>query len=154
MLSVGTILAGLLSFMSDSQQTTGSIVTGRAEKEAFAAAALAVNVKNPTFRRLFPEWVEAHQQRVAAAAAAVATAEVVGGTERDPGDASGGVGSAGLGRADGATAAGGGPPPLPPVNEGSGGAFLFSVVVAVLMLAVAVVPLITGRSNWPVLWPR
>ncbi|KAG2445396.1 hypothetical protein HXX76_000018 [Chlamydomonas incerta] len=68
MWSVGTILTGLLSFMYDTQATTGSITTSRAEKERLAAESLAFNAKNPTFRKLFPVWIEELARRAAAAA--------------------------------------------------------------------------------------
>ncbi|PNW79926.1 hypothetical protein CHLRE_08g372400v5 [Chlamydomonas reinhardtii] len=68
MWSVGTILTGLLSFMYDTQATTGSITTSRAEKERLAAESLAFNAKNPTFRKLFPAWIEELTRRATAAA--------------------------------------------------------------------------------------
>ncbi|GIL52025.1 hypothetical protein Vafri_7988 [Volvox africanus] len=71
MWSVGTILTGLLSFMYDTQATTGSITTSKQEKERLAREALAFNAKNPTFRKLFPNWVEELSRRTAAAAAPV-----------------------------------------------------------------------------------
>ncbi|KAG2485390.1 hypothetical protein HYH03_015876 [Edaphochlamys debaryana] len=68
MWSVGTILTGLLSFMYDTQATTGSITTSKQDKERMAAESLAFNCKNPTFRKLFPNWVEEHARRQATAA--------------------------------------------------------------------------------------
>ncbi|GFR43047.1 hypothetical protein Agub_g4053 [Astrephomene gubernaculifera] len=67
MWSVGTILTGLLSFMYDTQTTTGSITTSRQDKERLARESLAFNVKNPIFRKLFPSWVEELARRNAAA---------------------------------------------------------------------------------------
>ena len=67
MWSVGTILTGLLSFMYDSQATTGSITSTKADKQRLAKESLQFNVKNPTFRKLFQEWVELHNSRQAAA---------------------------------------------------------------------------------------
>ncbi len=55
---MGTILTGLLSFMHDTQPTTGSITTTPEEKRRLAADSLAHNARNPLFRKLFPEWVE------------------------------------------------------------------------------------------------
>ncbi|EFJ51744.1 hypothetical protein VOLCADRAFT_103384 [Volvox carteri f. nagariensis] len=67
MWSVGTILTGLLSFMYDTQATTGSITTSKQDKERMARESLQFNVKNPTFRKLFPSWVEELSHRTAAA---------------------------------------------------------------------------------------
>ncbi|PNH07543.1 Ubiquitin-conjugating enzyme E2 34 [Tetrabaena socialis] len=75
MWSVGTILTGLLSFMYDTQATTGSITTTKQDKERMARESLAVNVKNPTFRKLFSNWVEEHSHRQVVAAQPAATTE-------------------------------------------------------------------------------
>lgn len=72
MWSVSTILTGLLSFMLESQHTTGAISSTREEKRRFARESLAYNVRNPTFRKLFPEWVTKFEEQQAAAVAAVA----------------------------------------------------------------------------------
>jgi ubiquitin-conjugating enzyme E2 J2 len=50
------------------QATTGSITTSKQDKERFARDSLAFNVKNATFKKLFPNWVEEHERRVASAA--------------------------------------------------------------------------------------
>ncbi|XP_059302973.1 ubiquitin-conjugating enzyme E2 34-like isoform X2 [Lycium ferocissimum] len=63
MWSVSSILTGLLSFMMDNSPTTGSVSTTVAEKEKLAKASLAFNCKNPTFRKLFPEYVEKYEQQ-------------------------------------------------------------------------------------------
>ncbi|GAV87318.1 UQ_con domain-containing protein [Cephalotus follicularis] len=66
MWSVSSILTGLLSFMMDNSPTTGSVNTTITEKQRLAKASLAFNIKNPAFRKLFPEYVEKynHQQLV------------------------------------------------------------------------------------------
>ena len=57
--NVGTILLGLLSFMSDEGDpvTAGSIVTTPAERAAFARASGAANAANKDFVALFPDLV-------------------------------------------------------------------------------------------------
>ncbi|VFQ68968.1 unnamed protein product [Cuscuta campestris] len=65
MWSVSSILTGLLSFMMDNTHTTGAVTTTTAEKVQLAKASLAFNCKNLTFRKLFPEYVEKHQQQLA-----------------------------------------------------------------------------------------
>jgi len=56
--SVGTILAGLLSFLHDTQATTGSITSSPRRKRELAKGSLEFNVKNSTFRKMFPELVK------------------------------------------------------------------------------------------------
>ena len=68
MWSVSSILAGLQSFFYESTGTTGSVTTSRAEKRRLAAASMAFNVKNASFRKVFPDLVEEHAAREAAAA--------------------------------------------------------------------------------------
>ncbi|KAL2493362.1 Ubiquitin-conjugating enzyme E2 34 [Abeliophyllum distichum] len=63
---VSTILTGLLSFMMDSNPTSGSVTTTIEEKKRLAKASLAFNCKNPTFKKLFPEYVEQYEQQLAA----------------------------------------------------------------------------------------
>jgi len=62
--SVGTILIGLQSFMTDTEITSGAIRTSAAEKKRLAAESLAFNMKNPTFRKIFPEFVEKYKHRL------------------------------------------------------------------------------------------
>ncbi|XP_035547969.1 ubiquitin-conjugating enzyme E2 34-like isoform X1 [Juglans regia] len=63
MWSVSSILTGLLSFMMDNSPTTGSVNTTVAEKQRLAKASLVFNCKNPTFRKLFPEYVDKYNQQ-------------------------------------------------------------------------------------------
>ncbi|XP_010537655.1 PREDICTED: ubiquitin-conjugating enzyme E2 34-like [Tarenaya hassleriana] len=63
MWSVSSILTGLLSFMMDNSPTTGSVNTTAVEKQRLAKSSLAFNCKNPTFRKLFPEFVEKYNQQ-------------------------------------------------------------------------------------------
>ncbi|KZV43465.1 hypothetical protein F511_09908 [Dorcoceras hygrometricum] len=66
MWSVSSILTGLLSFMMETGPTTGSVTTTAEEKQRLARSSLAFNCKNPTFRKLFPEYVEKYEQQLAA----------------------------------------------------------------------------------------
>ncbi|KAM3232996.1 putative ubiquitin-conjugating enzyme E2 33 [Capsicum chinense] len=63
MWSASSILTGLLSFMMDTSPTAGSVTTTVAEKQKLAKASLAFNCKNPTFRKLFPEYVEKYEEQ-------------------------------------------------------------------------------------------
>ncbi|XP_074268284.1 ubiquitin-conjugating enzyme E2 34-like [Silene latifolia] len=65
MWSVSSILTGLLSFMVDNSPTTGSVTTTVEEKQRLAKASLAFNCKNPTFKKLFPEYVDKYKEQLA-----------------------------------------------------------------------------------------
>lgn len=62
--SVGTILTGLLSFMLETTPTLGSIETSDYEKRQYARTSAAYNLKNRTFRELFPELCEEFQRQI------------------------------------------------------------------------------------------
>lgn len=47
--------------MTDTEITSGAIRTSAAEKKRLAAESLAFNMKNPTFRKMFPEFVEKYK---------------------------------------------------------------------------------------------
>eukprot|EP00877_Chromochloris_zofingiensis_P000970 jgi/Chrzof1/10874/Cz05g15170.t1 len=125
MWSVGTILTGLLSFMYDNQPTTGSITTSKGEKERLARESLAFNVKNPTFRKLFPEWVEEQQKRLQQAAEAAANNQ----------EQQGQTGTAASSQHDAARA---------PAPHGSP---LLTVAMIIVVLAIAVVPLFSTDTS-------
>lgn len=149
MWSVGTILNGLLSFMYDTQPTTGSINTSKAEKERLARESLAFNVKNPIFRKLFPDWVEEHERRTGAqaesrqgqqeatAGAGVDATPLPGAQQAQhggqPGAAHGQAGPGGAG-----PGAGGQPQP---------GSTMVTLAIIVVVIAAVVVPLLNNRGT-------
>ncbi len=64
MWSVSTILTGLYSFMIESAPTLGSIDTTSCQKQKFARQSLEFNVRDPTFCKLFPEYVDLYRKRM------------------------------------------------------------------------------------------
>ena len=52
--------------MIETAPTLGSIETSTRQKRQFAKQSLAYNVRDPTFCKLFPEYVERHQEELAA----------------------------------------------------------------------------------------
>ena len=61
MWSVSTILTGLYSFMIETAPTMGSIETTTSQKQQYARGSLEYNCRNPTFRKLFPEYAELYK---------------------------------------------------------------------------------------------
>lgn len=57
MWSVASILQGLLSFMVDNQTTLGSIEASDSTRRLLAKQSLRENLQNPTFCRLFPQYL-------------------------------------------------------------------------------------------------
>ena len=95
MWSVSSILSGLVSFMYDTTPTTGSVNSTLSEKRQLAAASMAANQRNATFRKLFPEVIE---EQAAKRVAEEAAAEAGGGW----GTIGAGRGGAGAGAEEGA----------------------------------------------------
>ncbi|XP_031575465.1 ubiquitin-conjugating enzyme E2 J2-like [Actinia tenebrosa] len=62
--SVSTILTGLLSFMTETAPTLGSIETSDFQKRQFAYASGAFNLQDRTFCELFPNIVEEIQAKL------------------------------------------------------------------------------------------
>jgi ubiquitin-conjugating enzyme E2 J2 len=102
------ILIGLLSFMSETASTAGSINTSDDTKRDLATSSLAFNCKNEHFCKLFPELVELHQTRLAAALHAAAGAAAGGGGGGGGAAAAGASGGGAEASGAGAGQAGGG----------------------------------------------
>jgi ubiquitin-conjugating enzyme E2 J2 len=64
MWSVCTILTGLYSFMLETAPTLGSIETTSSQKQKHARQSLEFNVRDSTFCKLFPEYLEIHRKRL------------------------------------------------------------------------------------------
>lgn len=61
---VSLILLGLQSFFYENTSTTGALQgVSAAEKRRLAAQSLAYNARNPTYRKLFPELIDAAEER-------------------------------------------------------------------------------------------
>ncbi|KAI3378893.1 hypothetical protein SNEBB_003999 [Seison nebaliae] len=56
--SIGTILIGILSFMTDTTPTAGSIETTEGEKKTLAQQSHSFNLRDGTFKKLFPSIAE------------------------------------------------------------------------------------------------
>lgn len=65
MWSVSTILTGLYSFMIETAPTLGSVECSRLKKQQYARQSLDYNMRDPVFRKLFPEYVELHEKEMA-----------------------------------------------------------------------------------------
>jgi len=72
--SVGTIIQGLISFMSSEDVTAGSITTDNQLRRQLASSSLKYNVKNRKFAQLFPDLLKLHSERQSRAPAAAAGA--------------------------------------------------------------------------------
>ena len=121
MWSVSTILTGLYSFMLESSPTLGSVEATPAQRRKFAAQSLEFNCANETFRGLFPDLVELHEERRKAAAEA--------------GDAPGGDGD---GDDDGAAPApGGGRDAGAAADEGEANPLIFVACVGATLALLA-----------------
>jgi ubiquitin-conjugating enzyme E2 J2 len=135
---VASILIGLQSFMIESSQTVGSVESTPEMKQRYAADSLEYNVKNnKDFCRLFPELVELHTKRVAAAAAggSGSAAAAAGGSgsaaAAAPGSGAAAVPAAGAGTAAVAPAVGAG--------KAAGPASGLLLAIAIAILAVLLV---------------
>lgn len=65
MWSVSTILTGLYSFMIETAPTLGSIETTTSQKQRYARQSLEFNCRDPMFVKLFPEYVQIHEELLA-----------------------------------------------------------------------------------------
>ena len=83
MWSVSTIITGLLSFMLEDGDTTGSLRTTDAEKRELAAGSMEWNLKNAAVKRMFPKLEELAREEAKAAEGAGTSAD--GGDEKPTG---------------------------------------------------------------------
>jgi ubiquitin-conjugating enzyme E2 J2 len=60
MWNVSTILTGLISFMTSSEESVGTIFTADSVKRVYAKASMEFNLKNPAFRKFFESRCEDH----------------------------------------------------------------------------------------------
>eukprot|EP00884_Botryococcus_braunii_P016737 jgi/Botrbrau1/3747/Bobra.0363s0025.2 len=67
MWSLSTILTGLLSFMLEDAETTGSIKTSEEEKRALAEASLDWNLRHPAIPKMFPSLCKLADDKAASA---------------------------------------------------------------------------------------
>jgi ubiquitin-conjugating enzyme E2 J2 len=144
---VGTILTGLLSFMYDNQPTTGSITSTRAEKQRLARESLATNAKSATFAKVFPEWVELHQKRLAEAAATRQAGEPQ--LAAGAAGAAGAAAAGGKGEGTGLQAAGSDEVGAPAAAAAAAGRApsLVTIAAILVVLAIAVVPLLSATGG-------
>ena len=59
---MSSILSGLLSFMLENTATLGSVDSSDAVRMVLAKNSMAENLKNPQFRKLFPDVVARYQK--------------------------------------------------------------------------------------------
>eukprot|EP00823_Brevimastigomonas_motovehiculus_P009509 TRINITY_DN9182_c0_g1_i1.p1 TRINITY_DN9182_c0_g1~~TRINITY_DN9182_c0_g1_i1.p1 ORF type:complete len:222 (+),score=30.06 TRINITY_DN9182_c0_g1_i1:117-782(+) len=76
--SVSSILAGLLSFMTDEAPTYGSVRASAETRKRLARESLAFNMKDQTFVSLFPHYKKIYEERKAAEEKAIAEAKARG----------------------------------------------------------------------------
>lgn len=130
--SVANILIGLQSFMVEKSPTVGSVETSDAVKQRYARESLAWTIANDkNFAKLFPDLVELHNSRRAAAAAAAAVA--------GEGGAAGGAG--GDATAAGGAGAGAGDRPAPGRSSAK------DLAILMLIIGLAVVAALMSRSS-------
>ena len=157
--AAGTILTGLLSFMVDPQPTTGSIVTTAADKKRFAADSLAFNMKNPTFRKLFPNWVEIAESAALQQPQSQQQQQGQAGTQQQGAGhpaqpagagpaAEGEHANGGPAHAAGANGAAAGAGQHNPTQQGGGqGSSALTIAIVVVLLAMAVAPFLSIRAG-------
>ncbi len=60
---MGTILTGLMSFMYDDAIATGSMKASGSERRRLAAQSLEASLRDVSFRKLFPEYIQELEDR-------------------------------------------------------------------------------------------